>query len=324
MGRGNWQLVPASAGQPVVAQFDGLVAGRVAALAADPAEVHRRRDRRRPDVQLLPPVLSHVADVHVAGEAVEREAERVAQPQVPDLVAGGLLVEEGVRRGHGVVAGHHAAVVGRPGAGIDAVHVDAKHLAEQAVGALAVAVGALPAVAATATVAGRDVEEAVRPERELAAVVVGGGGVLDHHDGRGRGGIGHVGVAGRALCSGPSRCPRWSPAPGPGACSTRRSGRWSRSSGRAPWPGARARRRPAPARPSRRAGPGTWSAASRPCCRPRPGWRPAGSRPGGGRGRRWDRRTRSASWRRPGSRPARSGSRCPRAPAVCRWSRTRR
>ncbi len=61
--------------------------------------------------------------------------------------------------------------------------------------ALAVAVGALVAVAAAAAVAGRDVEEAVRAKREPAAVVVGRR-VVENEDPRRRR-VGDVGVADR-------------------------------------------------------------------------------------------------------------------------------
>ena len=126
---------------------------RQQALLAVPAVVGvgaagNAREGAWSEVDLLARVQADVADRHVAGEAVEGEAEGVAQAGAPD---------RGCRRGR--------------------VRVEAEDLAELAVRVLGVwerlvVLGAAP-------VAGRDVESAVGADLQLAAVVVGGVGVVD-------------------------------------------------------------------------------------------------------------------------------------------------
>jgi hypothetical protein len=129
-------------------------------LPAVPAVVLAARAGRRLQVDLLPARLPDVGDPQVAAQAVEREAPGVAQPVGPDLAAGAGDADERIAGGDGV---------GQPR--VAAVDVDAQHLAEQGVERLTV----LLRIAAAAAVAGGDVEEAVRPEGDLAAVVVGAG-----------------------------------------------------------------------------------------------------------------------------------------------------
>src|SRR5262249_25685476 len=104
------------------------------ALVDAPAEV-REPEAVREGVDLLPRVLPHVADVERAGGAVEGEAPRVA-----DAVGGDL----------------------------PAPVAEAQDLAQ----AVRERLGVVLRIAAGAAVAHADVEQAVRPELELAAVVV--------------------------------------------------------------------------------------------------------------------------------------------------------
>jgi hypothetical protein len=107
----------------------------LAAPVGGPAEVHRPRRPSPEDVHLLPRVGPDIADVEVAGRAVEREAPGVAEPVGDDLR---------LRRA--------------------AADVDPDELAEQASGILRRRL--------RVPVADPDVEEAVRSELELTAVVV--------------------------------------------------------------------------------------------------------------------------------------------------------
>ena len=124
--------------------------------------------RRGRPVDLLPGAQPDVADHEVAGRAVEREPPRVAQPGRPHPGAGQV-----------------------PGSGGAGPRVDPQDLAEQRVRVLRV-VGIAPAVARA------HVQEAVRPEVELAAVVVLRVAVVDSEDRTQRGGVGAVRVR-RAL-----------------------------------------------------------------------------------------------------------------------------
>jgi hypothetical protein len=147
------------------------VAGRIArrhagraleSLVADPAEVGTPLARRE-KIHLLGAALSYIARKEVAGQAVEREAERVAEAVRPDLVAPGLAHER--------VGGGYSVGTARRGVGIDP-----EQLSEQRLGVLAVAVGVVNATA----VAGRDVEQvAVGSGLELPSVVGAPGRVLD-------------------------------------------------------------------------------------------------------------------------------------------------
>ena len=130
----------------------------VVALVVAPAEVGAGGRSRLEVVDLFPLVLADVADPHVAGCAVERESPRIAQP---------------------------VRVDGRPGTGL--VHVQAQDARERAA-ALALVVG----VALAAAVAERDVQEAVGPELELAALVVVEGRLVHLEEDGLRGGIGDV------------------------------------------------------------------------------------------------------------------------------------
>lgn len=120
---------------------------------------------RRLVVHLFARALADVADDQRAGGAgpavVETVAPRIPQAEVPDLAQGRdrLRVDERIVGGN-PVAGR--VIVG------DA-DVNPEHLAEQRERILRVVVG----IVATATIAGADIEISIRPEREVAAVVIG-------------------------------------------------------------------------------------------------------------------------------------------------------
>src|SRR5262245_10778912 len=116
------------------------------ALHPVPAVVLAARARGRLKVDLLARTLPDVADVQVAGLAVEAEPPGIAQPVGPDLGAAAGHADEGVGRRHGVGAGWS-----------DRLDVEPQDLTEQAVRVLAVVVR----IAATAAVAGADVQVAV-------------------------------------------------------------------------------------------------------------------------------------------------------------------
>ncbi len=119
------------AGGRAAARAEGDVA-----LAGGPAEVAARSGAGRHAVDLLLRALADVADQHVAGDAVEREAPRVAQAEGP----------------------HGGRRAGR-------ARVEAQDLAQPAAGVLR--------VRAARAVAHARVEQPVGAEGELAAVVVG-------------------------------------------------------------------------------------------------------------------------------------------------------
>ena len=110
-----------------------------------------------------------------------------------DLVEGllGDAEELHLHEGHEerVVFGNRVAAVGR-----GMIHVDAQHLAEVGGEVLA----GSEHVALPAAVAAADVQVAIRPEGDLAAVVVGVGAVDLHHDAGGLH-VGAVGVGGGGL-----------------------------------------------------------------------------------------------------------------------------
>ncbi len=169
----------------------------LAALAADPAQVRRCRGRSADEVDLLPLVLSNVAHVEVAGVPIEGEAEGVAHSDGPDLVAGARLAGIGIVVGHRVVGAVEAAL-GGDGSRIHPAHVDAQDLSQQGARALAVSRDSRAVVALRSAIARRDVQVAVRTERQLAAVVVGRRMVDAEDDGPGSR-IGDIRIAGRSL-----------------------------------------------------------------------------------------------------------------------------
>jgi hypothetical protein len=152
----------------------------VQALAAVPAVVAAAGRPGHLEVDLLVEILSDVSDVEIAGLAVEAEAPGVAQTVGPDLVRAGA----GGGRGEGIG--------GRDGVGSAAVDVDAQELAEQGVDVLPV----LEGIAAAAAVAGADVQIAVRPELEIAAVVIGLARVRDRQQDETAGAVRDVGIGG--------------------------------------------------------------------------------------------------------------------------------
>src|SRR5690606_18215377 len=104
-------------------------------------------------VDLLARVLADIADEQAAGQAVEREAPRVAQPARPHLVRRVARAGERVRRRDAVVWRRSDVLV----------DIEAQQLAEQCVAALRVA--AVP-IARAAAVADADIQIAVGPERQ--------------------------------------------------------------------------------------------------------------------------------------------------------------
>ncbi len=114
----------------------------------DPPAVVALAGRARLEVDLLEAVLADVGDVEVAGAAVEAEAERIAEPEIPDV---GITAAD--------VSGRRRRV---------RVDVDTQDLAELGVEPLPV----VHRIAAAAAVAEPDVQEPVGPEGEHAAVVV--------------------------------------------------------------------------------------------------------------------------------------------------------
>jgi hypothetical protein len=160
-----------------------------AALQQVPPVVPAARRSRRLEVDLFPCPLADVADVQVACRAVEAEPPGVAQPEGPDLVAGaarevcpagtGSAAHEGVGGGNAVE---------RRGRLVD---VDAQDLAQQDAQVLPV----LPGIPPAAAVTDRGVEEGVRPERDLATVVIAELRVRDHEQDALGSGIGDVRVA---------------------------------------------------------------------------------------------------------------------------------
>ncbi len=130
------------AGAAAIRRTAGVRAARrgergLAALAADPSQVRRRRGRSADEVDLLPLVLSDVAQVEVAGLPIEGEAEGVAHAQRPDLVARARLADVRVVGGDSVVGGVEAALIGGRSR-IHPAHVDAQDLSQQGARALAV------------------------------------------------------------------------------------------------------------------------------------------------------------------------------------------
>src|SRR6185436_4026935 len=138
----------------VVVLEDGLRVGRVARAGilfarwvrlavrspvVVPRVIDPRRGRDRGEVDLLPQVLTHVADVEVAGLAIEGVSPRVAEPHRPYLGPVPGLPHERIRRGHRVRK---------------RVHVDPEELPESRTGTLPV----LERIAEAAAVSGPDVE----------------------------------------------------------------------------------------------------------------------------------------------------------------------
>src|SRR2546427_9841729 len=141
-----------------------------------PAVVLATRAGGRLEVHLLTGALADVGDEEIPPQPVEAEPPGVAETVRPDLGPRARRAPEGVRC--------------RDRIGSGAVHVDAEDLAEE----LAEILGAVAGIARAAAVAQADIEEAVRPERELPAVVVGEGLGDGQEDPR-RGEVGDVRIA---------------------------------------------------------------------------------------------------------------------------------
>src|SRR5439155_21249513 len=122
-----------------------------------PAVVLATRAGGRLEVHFLPLVLADVGDEEIPELPVEAEPPGVAETIRPDLGPRAWRTPEGVGC--------------RDRVGSGAVHVDAEDLAVE----LAEVLGAVAGIARAATVAHADIEEAVRPERELPAVVIAEG-----------------------------------------------------------------------------------------------------------------------------------------------------
>ena len=138
----------------------------VRALARVPAVVPAELD----DVDLLPVTLPDVADPEFVGVAVERPAPGIAEAKRKDLGTcrrpRPAEVAQRVRR-EWIAARSSRRRIRR--AARPRIDVDAQHLAEQSRGVLRVS----GRVAGAAAVTDADVQESVRTEGQLAAVVVG-------------------------------------------------------------------------------------------------------------------------------------------------------
>src|SRR5688500_11129655 len=149
-------------------------------LARRPLEVGSLGGLSRDDVDLLARALPDVADRDVV--AIEREAERVAQADRPDLVATflaheGILLRDPVARRGCASRRPSTCVLALFGLGL--LRVDAKKLSEELVQAARVVELVVP----TTAVARPDPKLAVRAERGGAAVVVAGVAVADGEHG---------------------------------------------------------------------------------------------------------------------------------------------
>ena len=100
------------------------------ALADLPFVVFTAPGARCLEIDLLPGVLSDIADVEVMGFRVEGEAPGIAQADSPDLVAYGAIVGEGI--------------VGWNRVGIPAIDVDSEHLAKELAAVLRPVAGVSP------------------------------------------------------------------------------------------------------------------------------------------------------------------------------------
>ena len=135
---------------------------RVRALAIPPAVV-APADAEGLVVDLFPGVLADVANHDraraPARDLVDREPERVPQAERPNLREKARVADERVVRGNDVT----------PGVAVRNVDVYPEHLAEQHGGVLR----AMVRIVGAAAIAERNVEVAVRSEREVAGIVVG-------------------------------------------------------------------------------------------------------------------------------------------------------
>src|SRR5439155_4033981 len=125
-----------------------------------PAVIGAATGRRRPvagrAIDLLPPLLADIRDPQGARHPVERPAPRVAETDRPDLV-GTRVADIWVRR--------RVRVMDRA---VEVVDVDPEHLAKQRIDVLRPVLR----IAGATTVAHADVQVAIGPEGEVAAVVV--------------------------------------------------------------------------------------------------------------------------------------------------------
>src|SRR5215213_1494049 len=97
------------------ARFAGIRSKAVQCLAYAPAVVQATSGTSRLEVDLLVGVLPNIADIQVAGGAVEREAPGVAQPVSPDLRTR-------------IVGAGRPGIIGRNGIGFVAAHVQTQQL----------------------------------------------------------------------------------------------------------------------------------------------------------------------------------------------------
>ena len=150
-----------------------------------PAKIVTDKSSRRHHIDLFPRVLADIADVEIAGHAIEAPPPGVAQTDAPHVDVGWC--------GH--VAG---------GPLVRLVDIDAQHLARARVGPLPGFVG----ITTTATVARSRVQHAVGAESDHAAVVVAPFTVRHRRQDRERA-LGHVRIGprhlARAQCTRPPR-----------------------------------------------------------------------------------------------------------------------
>src|SRR6266566_15685 len=131
------------------------VTGRIAvgSFHGVPAEIAALGD----DVHFFETVLTDIGGEECAAHSVKRKAPRIAQTVSPDLW-------QAVRRRERIISGDRVLFPGSEGA----IHIDSKDLAKQRLQVLSIALR----VSLVPTVAEADVEETIRPESELAAIVI--------------------------------------------------------------------------------------------------------------------------------------------------------
>jgi hypothetical protein len=157
------------------------------------AELTAVRARGGLEIDLLPRVLAHIADEEIPGQAVERDAPRVAEAVRPDLPARGR--HSRARDRHCRRAEERIGEWDRIVWWARDINVQAENLAEK----LAEVLGVVRRVIAAPAVSDACVEVAVGSKDQRAAVVVRLSGVGDGQEDLGRGGIGDVRVAGHGV-----------------------------------------------------------------------------------------------------------------------------
>ena len=144
-------------------------------------------------VNLFIIILTHVANIKITRQAVERVAPRVAQPVGPNLIASAARpIDQRVIRRNAIIGdGSQIGTIGR--IAILRFHIQPQNGAPERTLILAIA----QRIFVVAAIAQANVQIAIRPKSQLAAVVVMKG-LIQHQNARFAGGISHIGVAGQA------------------------------------------------------------------------------------------------------------------------------